>query len=340
MQKYGSDCFRKKLADPLLRSATRVLQINLGRICNQSCQHCHVGASPRRTEQLSESGIEACVALMDRLPDLAVVDLTGGAPELHPSFRRLVLESKARGLEVIDRCNLTILEEPDQSSLADFLADNSVHVIASLPCYSSANVDRQRGAGVFDISLRGLKRLNRLGYGKREGKASASTDLLLDLVFNPGGATLPPPAHELESEYRRVLKSDHDIYFDRLITITNMPIARFLGQLRAEGKEQEYQELLYQSFNRETLSGLMCRETLSVEYTGRLHDCDFNQMLEVGLAEESSGETVPDLWNVTEEQLLGREIATGGHCFGCTAGQGSSCGGSLTEAPTTETPAN
>lgn len=340
MQKNWSECFRQKLADPLIRSATRVLQINLGRVCNQSCHHCHVGASPRRTEQLSDSGIEACFALMDRLPELAVVDLTGGAPELHPGFRRLVLESRARDLEVIDRCNLTILEEPDQSSLANFLAQNAVHVIASLPCHSPENVDRQRGTGVFDKSLRGLRRLNRLGYGKREGKISATTDLSLDLVFNPGGATLPPAAEKLESEYRRVLKSDHDIVFDRLITITNMPIARFLGQLRAEGKEQEYQELLYQSFNHETLPGLMCRETLSVEYTGRLHDCDFNQMLEIGLAEDSSNDIVPDLWNVTEEQLLGREIATGGHCFGCTAGQGSSCGGSLIETSTTGNPSN
>jgi radical SAM/Cys-rich protein len=329
-------CFRQKLESPLIRSATRVLQINLGRLCNQSCRHCHVGAGPTRTEMMSDRGIAGCLSLMDRLPQLEVVDLTGGAPELHGGFRELVCQARQRNLDVIDRCNLTILEEQGQETLAPFLAEQQVHVIASLPCYSTENVDRQRGDGVFEQSLRGLKRLNSLGYGASEGQCRKPGSLRLDLVFNPGGATLPPPAAMLEADYRRTLRQQHGIVFDRLITITNMPISRFLGQLRAEGLEQEYQQLLVESFNEATLPGLMCRETLSVEYDGTLHDCDFNQMLSLGLKEETGEANIPDLWNVTEEQLRGREIVTGSHCFGCTAGQGSSCGGSLVEAPATE----
>ena len=289
---------------------------------------------------LSEKGVAGCLSLMDRLPELEVVDLTGGAPELHPEFRKLVMQARERGLEVLDRCNLTILEEEGQQSLAQFLADQRVHVIASLPCYSTENVDRQRGEGVFERSIRGLKRLNRLGYGAAEGKTGDDSLLQLDLVFNPGGATLPPSALLLEEEYRRVLRQDHGILFDRLLTLANMPISRFLGQLRAEGKEEEYRQLLEDSFNADTLPGLMCRDTLSVEYNGRLHDCDFNQMLSMGLSGDARGAEIPDLWNVTEGQLIGREIATGDHCFGCTAGQGSSCGGSLLAAPTEQTSTN
>ena len=336
MKSMESGCFRQKLGRPLLRGRTRVLQINLGRVCNQSCGHCHVGAGPTRTERLSEEGVEGCLSLMDRLPHLQVVDLTGGAPELHSGFRDLVVQARARGLEVIDRCNLTILQEKGQESLAEFLAQQGVHVVASLPCYSRDNVDRQRGDGVFEGSIRGLKRLNRLGYGAAEGRRDHDSNLQLDLVFNPGGATLPPPAHVLENDYRRVLKQDLGIVFDRLITITNMPISRFLGQLRKEGKEQKYRQLLEQAFNEATLPGLMCRETLSVEYNGRLHDCDFNQMLSMGMTADSESGEVPDLWTVTEEQLVDREIATGEHCYGCTAGQGSSCGGSLVEATAAE----
>ncbi len=325
--------FRQKLAGPLLRSGTATLQINLGRICNQSCRHCHVGAGPWRRESLSDAGVQGCIALFDRLPQLKVVDLTGGAPELHPRFRELVRQARSRNLEVIDRCNLTILEEEGQETLAHFLAQEAVHVIASLPCYSYENVDRQRGEGVFESSIRGLKLLNACGYGSAEGKGDPADELRLDLVFNPSGPQLPPPAEQLEAEYRRVLHSEFGIVFDRLITLTNMPISRFLGDLRRQGKVEEYQQLLMESFNSATLPGLMCRDTLSVAYDGRLHDCDFNQMLRIGLT--SGDGLAPDLWNVTDEQLEGREIATGGHCFGCTAGQGSSCGGSLVTAPAT-----
>ena len=328
--------FRQKLGKPLTRVQTRVLQINLGKICNQACRHCHVGAGPSRTESLSEEGVKGCLSLMDRLPHLQVVDLTGGAPELHFAFHELVLQARARGLEVIDRCNLTILEEKGQESLAEFLAQQGVHVVASLPCYSRENVDRQRGDGVFEGSIRGLRRLNLLGYGAAEGRIGHDSNLQLDLVFNPGGATLPTAAHVLEEDYRRVLKQDLGLVFDRLITITNMPISRFLGQLRKEGKEQEYRQLLEKAFNEATLPGLMCRDTLSVDYTGRLHDCDFNQMLSMGLTADSVSGEIPDLWSVTEDQLVDREVATGQHCFGCTAGQGSSCGGSLVEAPAAE----
>ncbi|OUU25041.1 MAG: radical SAM protein [Planctomycetia bacterium TMED53] len=326
--------FRQKLAAPLTRSQTTVLQINLGRLCNQSCSHCHVAAGPWRTESLSKEGVQRCIALFDDLPHLKVIDLTGGAPELHSAFRELVVAARSHQLEVIDRCNLTILEEPGQESLATFLAEQSVHVIASLPCYSHENVDRQRGEGVFAKSLRGLQQLNRLGYGQLEGVGSSEEGLRLDLVFNPAGPQLPPPAELLEKDYRRVLKEEFGIVFDRLITLTNMPIARFLADLRRQKKEQEYQQLLIEAFNRATLPGLMCRHTLSVSWDGQLYDCDFNQMLKLGLVEDMEG-SVPDLWNLSPEQLEGREIATGDHCFGCTAGQGSSCGGSLVEAPAT-----
>ena len=340
--------FLQRVGHPVIRNKTRILQINLGKICNQVCRHCHVGAGPHRTEQLADSDVEACFHLMERLPDLQIVDLTGGAPELHPRFRDLVDGARRRGLQVIDRCNLTILEEEGQEDLALFLAEKCVHVIASLPCYEQKNVDRQRGSGVFEKSISALRQLNALGYGMSEGEGAAEGfsekcslekslegPLRLDLVFNPQGANLPPSQKVLEASYRDLLKRDYDIIFDHLITITNMPIARFLDQLRAEGSEESYRQLLQSSYNPDTLNGLMCRDTLSIDHEGHLHDCDFNQMLDMRLKDPHSGDVL-HVSSAEEKNLRGREVETGDHCFGCTAGVGSSCGGGLVSTPAAE----
>lgn len=303
---------------PLTRARPSWLQLNLGRRCNQTCAHCHVDASPFRTEQMDEQTVHAAIALLQADPHLRTLDLTGGAPELHPRFRALVQAARAAGREVIDRCNLTILSEPGQEDLAAFLAAQQVHVIASLPCYLEANVDRQRGRGVFERSIAGLQALNALGYG-------TDPALRLDLVYNPTGAHLPPSQAALRADYARRLGEEHGVVFNELLTITNMPIARFLGDLRRQGKVESYQELLVQAFNPGTVEGLMCRHLISVGYDGRLYDCDFHQM--VGLASGGPARTLAELVEVASWQ--GRPVVTAPHCFGCTAGAGSSCGGAL-----------
>lgn len=303
---------------PLTRAVPTWLQVNLGRRCNQTCRHCHVDAGPTRTERLSDAGVDAVLRVLEANPALTQLDLTGGAPELHPQFRRLVREARALGRDVLDRCNLTILSEPGQGDLVDFLADQGVEVVSSLPCYSAANVDRQRGDGVFERSIDGLRRLNARGYGRGDG-------LTLDLVYNPVGAHLPPDQAGLQADYKRRLFDDFGVVFDRLLTITNMPIARFLGDLRRQGAAESYQQLLLESFNPSTVDGLMCRHLISVGWDGRLFDCDFNQML--GLPAPGSARTIFDLGETAAWQR--RAIATGPHCFGCTAGAGSSCGGAL-----------
>jgi radical SAM/Cys-rich protein len=303
---------------PLARAAPTWLQVNLGRRCNQACRHCHVDAGPTRTERLSDAGVDAVLDALRANPGLTQLDLTGGAPELHPQFRRLVRGARAMGRDVIDRCNLTILSEPGQDDLAAFLADQGVQVVSSLPCYSEANVDQQRGDGVFARSIDGLRRLNALGYGSGEG-------LVLDLVYNPVGAHLPPAQAALQADYQRRLLADFGVVFDQLLTITNMPIARFLSDLRRQGKAADYQRLLLESFNPATVEGLMCRQLISVGWDGRLFDCDFNQML--GLEPPGPPRTIFDLGPTAVWE--GRPIATGAHCFGCTAGAGSSCGGAL-----------
>ncbi|HCH64406.1 MAG TPA: radical SAM protein [Deltaproteobacteria bacterium] len=302
----------------LKREAPTWLQVNLGRKCNQACRHCHVDAGPTRTEMMSEERIDQVIQILHENPTLALVDITGGAPELHPSFRRLVMAARALGREVIDRCNLTILQEPGQEDLAAFLAEQGVHVVSSLPCYLEGNVDKQRGRGVFERSLAALRSLNTYGYGQGLG-------LVLDLVYNPVGAHLPPSQDGLEADYK-VRLAEHGVVFDQLLTITNMPIARFARDLRRQGNLEEYENLLIRSFNPATVSGLMCRHLVSVSWDGHLYDCDFNQMLQ--LRTPTGTPQTLDQFGTTGD-WTGRPIATARHCFGCTAGTGSSCGGAL-----------
>jgi radical SAM/Cys-rich protein len=311
----------------LTREAVTTLQVNVGRLCNLACHHCHVDAGPRRTEIMPEHVVDRLIALLDLNPTIAVVDLTGGAPEMNPGFRRLVIEARRRNLRVIDRCNLTILLEAGYTDLPEFLAAQDVHLIASLPCYTAANVDRQRGLGVFDGSIEALKRLNALGYG-RENSARR-----LDLVYNPLGASLPPSQGALEAQYREELGRLFAIEFHQLLTITNMPIKRFATQLAQTGQTDAYMSLLVNHFNPATVPGVMCRSLVSVGWDGQLHDCDFNQMLDIplGASDKAGGSTgVRTIWDIdTFDRLAGTRIATGQHCYGCTAGAGSSCSGAL-----------
>ncbi len=304
---------------PLRRGTVRTLQVNLGRRCNLACHHCHVEAGPSRREALDEAGVRRVLQLLEWNRALDCLDLTGGAPEMHPAFRRLVSGARALGRKVIDRCNLTVFFEPRQRNTPEFLAEHEVAIVASLPCYEPENVDRQRGRGVFDGSIEALLRLNALGYGL------LGSNLSLDLVHNPIGASLPPDQTELEARYRDELRTRFGIEFHRLFTLTNMPIRRFAHELAREGRIESYMRLLVDHFNPATVAGLMCRDLLSVGFDGRVYDCDFNQMLELPLG--GAGERLGDLRDL--RVLEGRPIATGPHCFGCTAGAGSSCGGSL-----------
>lgn len=301
------------------RDAVSALQVNLGYRCNQACVHCHVNAGPKRTEQMDRVVIDEVIAFLSAA-GIRTLDLTGGAPELNPHFRDLVLAARGLGITVIDRCNLTILEEPGQEGLAEFLAGQGVEVWASLPCYLEDNVDAQRGKGVFQASLRGLKRLNALGYGR------AGTGLVLNLVYNPQGARLPPPQSLLEADYRERLGREHGIAFTKLYTLANMPIERFARTLVARGEYQGYMALLRAAHRDENLTSVMCRTLLSVDWRGRVYDCDFNQMLGIPLSDRGRPARLSDLGG---RELAGRPIAVGAHCYGCTAGQGSSCGGAL-----------
>jgi radical SAM/Cys-rich protein len=308
---------------PLARGAVRTLQVNVGKRCNQACHHCHVEAGPKRTESMSAAVAERVVALLATSPAVETVDLTGGAPELHPHFRRLVREARRLGRRVLDRCNLTVLFEPGQENLPEFLAEHRVAVTASLPCYTADNVERQRGHGVFEKSIRGLQRLNALGYGR------PGSGLALDLVYNPVGPMLPPPQATLEARYRDELAQAFGVTFDRLLTLTNMPIKRFAEALARDGAAAAYQSLLVAHFNPATVDGLMCRTLVSVGWDGRLYDCDFNQMLELPLAGSAPG-APRTVWDVERlDAIAGLPVATAGHCFGCTAGAGSSCSGAL-----------
>lgn len=304
---------------PLRRSTVRTLQLNVGRKCDLACHHCHVEAGPKRTEMISSEIADDVLALLQAHPQLRTLDLTGGAPELSGEFRRLVHGARALGREVIDRCNLTVLHEPGQEDTAEFLAEHQVRIVASLPCYTRDNVEAQRGRGVFGRSIASLTRLNALGY------ARPGSGRVLDLVYNPLGASLPPPQPSLEAQYRDELRELFDIRFDALLTITNMPIKRFAHALARDGEHEAYMALLVNHFNPDTVAGLMCRDTLSVGWDGQLYDCDFNQMLELPLG--AGAMRLPDLDGL--EALEGAPIATAEHCFGCTAGTGSSCGGAL-----------
>jgi radical SAM/Cys-rich protein len=302
------------------RRALETLQVNLGYVCNQTCVHCHVNAGPKRTESMALETVEQVLRYLGA-SGASTLDLTGGAPELNPHFRHLVQRARAAGVRVIDRCNLTVLFEPGQETLAEFLAAERVDIVASLPCYSEELVDRQRGKGVYDASVRAIRMLNELGYG-REGSG-----LSLDLVYNPQGAKLPPPQAALEADYKRVLGERFGIAFNRLYTIANMPIQRFGSMLISKGEFNAYMALLHEAHRAENLEGVMCRSTLSVDWQGYLYDCDFNQML--GLPLRVAGRTRSHLSDVLGKALDGTPIVVRDHCFGCTAGQGSSCAGAL-----------
>jgi len=302
------------------RGALTTLQVNLGYRCNQSCVHCHVAASPHRTEAMDEATVDL---LLDVLAArrIATLDITGGAPELHPDFRRLVSAARAMSVKVMDRCNLTILQEPGQEGLAAFLAAEQVEVVASMPCYLEDNVDKQRGKGVFDRSIEGLRQLNALGYG------DPRSGLTLNLVFNPQGPSLPPNQEALAADYKRVLLERYGVVFNELYALANMPIQRFGSTLISKGQFDGYMTLLQGAHRADNLPGVMCRSLVSVDYQGFLSDCDFNQMLRLPL-----GGTGRHLRDLLHDDLAGRPIRVAGHCFGCTAGQGSSCGGALKEA--------
>lgn len=330
----------------LQRGTLTTLQVNLGYLCNQTCTHCHVNAGPKRTELMSRENIDLVLEVLERR-QLKTLDLTGGAPEMNPHFCYLVREARALGVEVIDRCNLTILMEPGYQYLPEFLAEQGVNVSASLPCYDVDNVAEQRGKGVFETSIQALQRLNELGYGRNLG-------LPLNLVYNPNGAFLPPAQQALEDEYKERLMANFGIEFDHLLTITNMPISRFGGMLLAKGQYHQYMDLLKASYTDANLSSVMCLSLVSVDWKGYLYDCDFNQMLRLPMAAcvgkavpggkpadgfESDRSTLiavdhhqPHLETLLDDtNVVGNTIATGEHCYACTAGHGSSCGGSLTE---------
>lgn len=303
----------------LARERVRTVQVNVGKRCNLACLHCHVDAGPSRVEELSDDTAARVIELVEASPSVDTVDLTGGAPELNPSFRRLVEGARRLGRRVGDRCNLTVLFEPGLEDLPSFLAAHEVQIIASLPCHGPENVGRQRGKGVFEASVRALQRLNDLGYGRHD------SPLVLRLVYNPLGPSLPPPQAALEEAYRAELRRRYAIEFSSLLTITNLPIARFAHALERDGRLRAYEQLLVERFNPRTVPALMCRSMVSVAWTGALHDCDFHQMLELPLADRPRS-----IWELRSfEELEGIPIRTAAHCFGCTAGAGSSCGGSL-----------
>ena len=301
------------------RSRLDTLQVNLGYKCNQSCVHCHVNAGPNRTEMMDAETLDLIPQVL-AARGLRTLDLTGGAPELHEGFRDLVRAARAQGVRVIDRCNLTILFEPGQEDLAEFLAAQRVEIVASMPCYSAANVDKQRGEGVFDLSIAALQRLNQLGYGE------SGSGLSLNLVYNPQGPSLPPGQEALQADYKRELLAHFGIVFDELYALTNMPIQRFGSTLVSKGTFDTYMALLKDSYQPQNLSGVMCRNTVSVDWQGWLSDCDFNQQLGLPLGTSGVQRHLRDLLKTSLDK---QAIRVAGHCYGCTAGQGSSCGGAL-----------
>lgn len=306
----------------LAREEVTTLQINVGKFCNQACHHCHVEAGPKRTEIMPPEVAERILSTLAASPSIMTVDITGGAPELNPSFYRIVREARRLRRHVIDRCNLTVFFEPGKEHLADFLAENEVEIVASLPCYTASNVDEQRGRGVFEKSIYALQILNRLGYGLPGSK------LPLNLVYNPLGASLPPPQEPLEADYKRRLHDQFGIQFHHLYTITNVPIRRFGDHLQRNHLFGAYMSLLVNHFNPATVSRLMCRSLVSVGWDGNLYDCDFNQMLDIPMGgTDGRFSTIWDLDSFVG--MAGKRISTGSHCFACTAGAGSSCTGAI-----------
>lgn len=311
----------------LRRSSVTQLQINLGKLCNQTCTHCHVEAGPTKTrENMSAETAQRIIELSRGMKDLSVVDLTGGAPEMNPHFQEFVNEFRSRGIRVIDRCNLTILRESGYEWAAPFLAERQVDVCASLPCYLEDNVDGQRGDGVFRQSIEALQLLNRLGYGRHDSA------LQLDLVFNPTGPSLPPDQAKLEADYKRELKARYEIEFNHLLAITNIPIKRYAMYLAKRDKLESYMTLLEDNFNASAAENVMCRSLISISWDGAIFDCDFNQMIEMPASvANSNDDQTPTVWSIDSfDDFADRPIATADHCYGCTAGSGSSCGGSLT----------
>ncbi len=303
------------------RGELTTLQVNIGYKCNQACVHCHVNASPIRTEMMSNETLLLILKVLKKYK-IKTLDITGGAPEMHPGFKGLVIKAREIGVEVIDRCNLTILTEKGYEEMAEFLANNKVTVTASLPCYEKNNVDLQRGRGVYERSIEGLIKLNKLGYGIPD----SDNGKVLNLVYNPLGASLPPEQIELEKSYRIALYEKYKITFNNLFTITNMPIQRFKMQLKRSNELEEYQKLLYDSYNSENIKSVMCRSLISVDWEGNIFDCDFNQQL--GIKVKGNYKKLVDLIN-NQVNLSGNVIQVGSHCYGCTAGCGSSCGGAL-----------
>jgi len=302
----------------LQASKINTMQVNLGKLCNMTCDHCHVDAGPERREIMTAETIQDCLNALAH-PDFETLDLTGGAPEMNPLFREMVVQATQLNKQVIDRCNLTILLAPGYQDLPEFLAAHQVEIVASLPCYLEENTNAQRGNGAFQVSIQALKILNDLGYGKQD------SNLKLTLVYNPVGFSLPPDQSELEAAYRHELKTHYNIEFTNLITITNMPISRFLSDLVDQGKFEEYMERLVNAFNPETVNGLMCRSIISVDWQGNLYDCDFNQMLNLPVSVKSRRH----IRDFHSQELQNRKIITNQHCYGCTAGAGSSCGGAI-----------
>jgi radical SAM/Cys-rich protein len=303
---------------PIRRNRLETLQVNLGYVCNQQCLHCHVDASPRRTEIMDRITIDNVIEFLAK-KRISRLDLTGGAPEMNPYFKHLVKTAREMGVHVIDRCNLTILQEPGYEELAAFLANHGVEVIASMPCYLEDNVDAQRGAGVFEKSIRGLQKLNALGYG-------SGNELIINLVYNPQGPSLPPSQAELEPAYKKALFDNYGISFNKLFTLVNMPIKRFGSTLLSRGEFESYMHALKSSHNDENLQSVMCKSLISVDWQGYVYDCDFNQMLGIGLGAGSDRTQLKDLMN---NDINNGPIVVMDHCYGCTAGQGSSCGGAL-----------
>jgi len=325
MNLTANNGFARKLSEhalPLRHTKTEVLQLNVGKLCNLTCIHCHVNAGPKRKEIITRATIDQLIDWLAKT-DIPTVDLTGGAPEMIPDFKYLVERLKALTppRHIIDRCNLTILIEPGYEDYAQFLARHEIEIIASMPCYSPENVNAQRGNGVFDASIKALQLLNSLGYGREP-------HLPLHLVYNPNGAFLPAPQEELEADYKRELKDHFGVVFNKLYTITNLPIARFASYLKNNNLLGDYMALLNDAFNPATVNGLMCRNTINVSWQGEVFDCDFNQMLKMPWS-RGRGSAALHLWEVDPARVENREIATGDHCFGCTAGAGSSCGGAL-----------
>ena len=294
------------------------LQINIGYKCNQACKHCHVNSSPSRTEMMSEKILDLIPKIINKF-NIKTLDITGGAPEMNPNFKKLILSLKNQNINIIDRCNLTIFFEKGYEDLPNFLAENKVIITASLPCYEKENVEKQRGSGVFDKSINAIKILNNLGYGKTD------TGLVLNLVYNPINPTLPPPQEKLEDDYKKALYEKYNITFNNLYTITNMPINRYADFLKMTGELEKYFELLANNFNQQNLKNLMCKKTLSIDWEGQIYDCDFNQQLK--LKSVSGPKNLYELLDYASS--FDYQIAAKNHCFACTAGSGSSCGGSL-----------